>query len=134
MRLSVPLLLGMATSAWADPESVEPPPVTKRDPLADPAGVGPAPAKPPWNTRDLMPAPEKKDKKAKRARKPTAVLRFAPRTPAGKERSFQPLVCAIDGVFAVGKACGEAMPARTKLRTPTGEIEVARSTEPFHDE
>ena len=47
---------------------------------------------------------------------------------------FVPLVCSLDGKLAVGVKCGEAMPAKAKVRTAAGLITIARSTKPFHDE
>jgi len=75
--------------------------------------------------------------RGRRVHRDTAVLLFAARFREGDsdaERTFQPLVCSIAGKRAIGARCGEAMPARATIRTPSGEIVVARSTKPFHDE
>ena len=73
----------------------------------------------------------------KRVRRATAVLLFSPRldpdAPPGP-RVFQPLVCAIAGKRVTGVRCGELMPAHATIRAPQGELAVARSTQPFHDE
>ncbi len=84
-----------------------------------------------------------------RSRKPTAVLLFAP--PASRVEDgglaavprlrFQPLVCSLRGKLATGARCGEAMPARVKVRlTEAGsalgleELELERSPSGFRDE
>jgi hypothetical protein len=84
-----------------------------------------------------------------RSRQPTAVLLFAPpgsRVAGGGLASvsklrFQPVVCALRGKLATGARCGEAMPARVKVRlTESGsalgldELELERATAPFRDE
>ncbi len=76
----------------------------------------------------------------KRTSKKTAVILVAPARSAWNDTDedvelarFVPIVCAIDGVIATGKPCGEAMPARATIRVPTGTIEIARSAKPFHD-
>jgi hypothetical protein len=48
-------------------------------------------------------------------------------------RKFQPLVCAIEGVRATGKRCGEIMPPRATVRIPAGELVVERSKKAFFD-
>ena len=79
----------------------------------------------------------------KRTRRPTAVLLFAPpeRESAGDEPGvrqvpvlrFQPLVCSLGGKLGTGAACGEAMPARARVRVTSAgttidpELELERS-------
>lgn len=49
-------------------------------------------------------------------------------------RMFQPIVCVIDGVRAVGARCGEVMPSLATIRTERGELTIERSTVTVHDE
>lgn len=73
----------------------------------------------------------------RRVRRQTAVLLFSPRFDPAEppaERTFQPLVCVIDGKRETGARCGEIMPAQATIRTARGALAVARSTQPFHDE
>lgn len=84
-----------------------------------------------------------------RSRKPIAVLLFAPPGSRVEEGGlaavprlrFQPLVCSLRGKLATGARCGEAMPARVKVRlTEAGgalgleELELVRSTSGFRDD
>lgn len=84
-----------------------------------------------------------------RTRQPTAVLLFAPPSSRVEDSGlaavsrlrFQPVVCALRGKLAVGPRCGEAMPARVKVRLtqagsalPLEELELERSTTGFRDE
>jgi hypothetical protein len=82
-----------------------------------------------------------------RSRKKTAVLLFAPPVQHRMEEqglsqldtlSFQPVVCAIGGKLFTGVKCGEAMPARAKVRLTSGglasEMELHRSTTAFRDD
>lgn len=118
-------------------------------PLAAPAGepvTPPAPgdreAPPTRVDPSYLAAP---DRAGARKRYPTAVLLVSARpdartgADAGDLESppryhFIPLACAIRGKLSTGVACGEAMPARTTVRTPSGDLAVARSAKPFHDE
>ncbi|HET9991089.1 MAG TPA: hypothetical protein VFQ65_21300 [Kofleriaceae bacterium] len=118
---------------------------------APPAPTPPAPPPPPapHAARDfyvpemvpeLFPAPLAA---GKLTTKKTAVILVQawPRGGAGPDEFspgdgyyFLPLVCSINGVLATGIACGEAMPAKAKVRTALGTLTVARETTPFRDE
>lgn len=83
-----------------------------------------------------------------RTHRPNSVILFAPpgeRLADGALASvdklrFQPIVCVLGGKLATGARCGEAMPARAKVRvTDSGssqfeELEVERSNFGFRDE
>lgn len=86
----------------------------------------PADADDPWAgvTARCFAGPDSAE--GKRTRRPTAVLLFAPpeRDTAEDEPGirhvpvlrFQPLVCSLGGRLGTGAACGEAMPARARVR------------------
>ena len=136
------------SSPPSTPPPTTPPIVPSTAPVAPPASAEPAeppedsapPPSPlgddtPRSLANLAPRPDRAP--GKRARHDTAVLLFSPRVDPDappSARVFQPLVCAIAGKRATGARCGEIMPARAKLRTSEGELVVARSTQPFHDE
>lgn len=83
------------------------------------------------------------DAEGKRTRRPTAVLLFAPPERDTAEDApgirrvpvlrFQPLVCSLGGRLGTGAACGEAMPARARVRVTSAgaasdpQLELERS-------
>jgi hypothetical protein len=83
-----------------------------------------------------------------RARRPVAVLLFAPPESLSQEPGLvrveglrlQPVACSVRGKLAFGHRCGELMPPHAKVRlTQAGdaapaELEVERSLVPFRDE
>lgn len=93
--------------------------------------VAPEPA--PSDTPAEAPAP--------RAGGPTAVILFGTSglTPAERLR-FVPVLCSIQGKLTTGKACGEAMPTRAKVKSVRADaklppvLAVTRSTRDYHDE
>jgi hypothetical protein len=117
----------------------EPPPAaTSSAPAPDASGasstpIAVEPTAPPSAGRDDAPG--------KRERVPTAVVLFGTRgLSEGETLRFVPVVCSIQGTLATGKKCGEAMPARARVRTTRAApsvpaiLTVARSTKDFRDE
>ncbi len=74
-----------------------------------------------------------------RVRYATAVLLLGVRTGPGARR-FSPVVCAVAGKLTTGLACGEAMPAKARVRMTRAvaglpsQVDVARSRRDFVDE
>ena len=85
--------------------------------------------------------------RSERKHRPNVVILFAPPAPnfepgtlAEVERfRLQPILCGLSGKLEFGARCGEAMPAKTKVRlTDSGdsgheELDVERGTKPFRD-
>lgn len=115
-------------------------------PASTPATSAPDPDPPPPPSTRYFPGPD--GARTARARRPTAVLLFAPPSPPLADGAlvsvetlrFQPIVCSLRGKLAVGARCGEVMPARATVRlTDSGdpgreELELVRSTVAFRDE
>lgn len=81
------------------------------------------------------------DAPGRRERVPTAVVLFGTRGLSEAETlRFVPVVCSIQGRVATGKACGEAMPARARVRTTRSDpsapavFTVARTTRDYRDD
>lgn len=133
-------------------------------PPAPPAPACPAPAPAPAQAAQEPPSPSGGEDsgqpgiarfypgpdsaRSPRTRRPNVVILFAPPAQPVEDATLstveklrlQPIVCVLAGKLATGARCGEAMPARTKVRlTEAGsslgleEVDVERSTVAFHD-
>jgi len=154
-RLRTVVLVG----AWGMSACVKgaspPPPPPAPPPLRTDLAVPPSETAPTFHPGETSESGEARffpgadSARSPRARKATAVLLFAPpgsRVEDGALSSvsklrLQPLVCSLAGKLGVGARCGEAMPARVKVRlTAAGgvldleELELERSTDKFRDE